>query len=336
MDEIVVLMEQLARFLRAQPGHEQARVLSMETTPGHAGLSFFFTMLAGNESREYVLRVPPANVKFEGTADVLRQARVITALRETGVPVAEVAWAGDDPQWFGRPYMIVPRLRGDCLRVSEGEWAAGLPAERLRPMAQQAMQVLARLHSLDWQRYVPGDGPPLDPAFDIERWDRFWERAAEPEMVALGPEVKRRLLERLPADPRVGIFHGDYQWTNLFYTDDRLAAVIDWELWGVGATLNDLGWILLFSDPEAWVHEDRSTAPIPRPAELEAMYAEALGEAPGDVAWYRALAAYKFSIIGGFNLMLHRRGKRDDPHWEVLKPSMPRLMERALEVLDGA
>ncbi len=323
MDEIVVLMEQLARFLRAQPGHEQARVLSMETTPGHAGLSFFFTMLAGNESREYVLRVPPANVKFEGTADVLRQARVITALRETGVPVAEVAWAGDDPQWFGRPYMIVPRLRGDCLRVSEGEWAAGLPAERLRPMAQQAMQVLARLHSLDWQRYVPGDGPPLDPAFDIERWDRFWERAAEPEMVALGPEVKRRLLERLPADPRVGIFHGDYQWTNLFYTDERLAAVIDWELWGVGATLNDLGWILLFSDPEAWVHEGRSHAPMPLPHELEEMYTE-------------ALAAYKFSIIGGFNLMLHRRGKRDDPHWEVLKPSMPRLMERALEVLDGA
>ena len=39
--------------------------------------------------------------------------------------------------------------------------------------------------------------------------------------------------------------------------------------------------------------------------------------------------------FGGFNLMLHRRGKRHDPHWEVLKPSMNRLMERALEVLAG-
>lgn len=336
MDEIVILMEQLNGFLRARTGDPGARVLTMDTTPGHAGLSFFFTALVSGEMRDYVLRVPPANVKFEGTADIMRQARVIDAVRGTGVPVVDIAWAGDEPEWFGRPYMIVPRLDGDCLRTSEGEWAAELPASRLRPMAQQAMEALARLHSLDWQKYVPGDGPPLDAAFDIERWDRFWERAAEPEMVALGPEVKRRLLERLPANPRIGIFHGDYQWTNLFYTDDRLAAVIDWELWGVGATLNDLGWILLFSDPGAWVHEGRGRAEMPSPAELQAMYTEALGEEPGDVAWYRALAAYKFSIIGGFNLMLHRRGKRIDEHWEVLKPSMPRLMERALEVLDGA
>jgi len=336
MDETAILRDQLATFCRAQINDPTATILAMELTPGHAGLSFFFTLQSRGERREYVLRVPPANVKFEGPADILRQARVITAIKGTGVPVVDVTWAGDDPQWFGRPYMIVPRLPGDCLRTGEGEWAAGLPAERLRPMARQAMEALARLPKLDWQQYVPNEGPPLDMTFDIQRWDRFWERAAEPEMVELGPEVKRRLLERLPDNPHIGIFHGDFQWTNLFYTDDRLTALIDWELWGVGACLNDLGWIMLFSDPEAWVHEGRTQSEMPRPPELQAMYVEAFGEDPGDVAWYRALAAYKFSIIGGFNLMLHRRGKRDDPHWEVLKPSMPRLMERALEVLDGA
>jgi aminoglycoside phosphotransferase (APT) family kinase protein len=332
----VTLQEQLTAFCRAQLDDPEAVVLDVQATPGHAGFSTFFGVVSRGERRDYVLRVPPPSVKMEGTADVLRQARVIRALQSTGVPVVEVTWAGDDPQWFGRPYFIVPRLRGDTLRLGDGEWAAELPAERLRPMAQQAMRALARLHRLEWRQYVPADGPPLDLMVDVQRWDRFWERAAEPGLVALGPAVKRRLLDRLPANPRIGIFHGDYQWTNLFYTGETLAAIIDWELWGVGATLNDLGWILLFTDREAWAHEGRTRAPMPHPAELADMYAEALGEAPGDVAWYHALAAYKFSIIGGFNLMLHRRGKRDDPYWEVLRPSIPRLMERALELLDQA
>ncbi len=51
--------------------------------------------------------------------------------------------------------------------------------------------------------------------------------------------------------------------------------------------------------------------------------------------WHRALAGYAFAVIAAFNLMLHRRGKRVDPHHELLAPSIPRLLERALEVLDG-
>ncbi len=39
--------------------------------------------------------------------------------------------------------------------------------------------------------------------------------------------------------------------------------------------------------------------------------------------------AYKFAIITGFNLMLHRCGKRHDPMWEVTKDSMQSLLDRA-------
>jgi aminoglycoside phosphotransferase (APT) family kinase protein len=338
MDAPAELQEQLTTFCRAQTGDPLAEVTDVATTPGHAGFSYYFRVRHGRNGaardEQYVLRLPPPNVKLEGTADVLRQAKVLNALRDTAVPVAPVIWSGDDPRWFGRPYFVVPRLRGDTLmRLLEREDAARFDAATLRHMARQAMAALAALHKVDWRQAVPEWGPPVDPEPDVVRWDRFWERAADPELVKLGPEVRRRLLERLPATPRMGIFHGDFQSSNLFYDGDRLVAVIDWELVGCGPVLNDLGWIMLFHDNDAWAHP-RNPAPLPEADELGAMYIEAFGEDPGDVAWYRALAGYKFAIISGFNLMLHRRGKRHDPHWETMVPSIPRLFERALEVLD--
>ncbi len=52
-----------------------------------------------------------------------------------------------------------------------------------------------------------------------------------------------------------------------------------------------------------------------------------------DLAWFRALAAYKFAIITGFNLALHRRGKRPDPLWERIGRSIGSLQSRARELL---
>lgn len=46
------------------------------------------------------------------------------------------------------------------------------------------------------------------------------------------------------------------------------------------------------------------------------LYSEACGQALPEVNWFRALAAYKFTIITGFSLSPHRRGKRADPTWE--------------------
>ena len=53
-------------------------------------------------------------------------------------------------------------------------------------------------------------------------------------------------------------------------------------------------------------------------------------------AWYRALAGYRFGVISGFNIMLHRRGKRYDPEWERITSSVSVLFAHAKELLLGA
>jgi aminoglycoside phosphotransferase (APT) family kinase protein len=110
---------------------------------------------------------------------------------------------------------------------------------------------------------------------------------------------------------------------------------LDWELCGIGATLNDVGWVATFNDPAAWQHHGAVPEGMPRADELIAQYGDAWGEPLPDISWFRALAAYKFAIIAGFNLGLHRRGKRPDPLWERIGRSIGSLQARALELLDA-
>jgi aminoglycoside phosphotransferase (APT) family kinase protein len=331
--DLIDLHKRLIPFCRAMCGDESVEVSDVVKMPGHAGFSFGFTLTRGGQSEKFVLRLPPPGVQWRGTADVLRQVAVLNALDGTDVPHVFVTWSGDDERWFGSPYFVVPMLEGDVLRLENRDALAALPADTRRSMGEQAMTALANLHQVDWRRaeYL---GEPIPFEDDVTRWDRFVEKAAEPQDLALAPSVRETLLERLPQDAPVGIFHGDYQWSNLFFSPEKkLIAVIDWELTGVGATLNDVGWIATFSDSEAWDGPHGGVGIMPPAGEMVAMYTEAWGGALPDIAWYRALAAYKFAIITGFNLMLHRRGKRHDPIWEETRKSMVPLLERARDLL---
>jgi aminoglycoside phosphotransferase (APT) family kinase protein len=332
--EVAELARRLVPFVQAMYEDPAARTSDVYRMPGHAGFSYGFTATSGGRSESWYLRLPPPNVKWRGTADMLRQVEVLRALDGTDVPHCSVRWAGDDLQWFGRPYFVVPKLEGSVLAAGGGGFADRLDANTRDSMARQAMTALAGIHRLDLAR-VPYLGDPIPFDEDVRRWDRLRERAANPELLARAPEARERLLERLPDDAPIGVFHGDFQWSNLFYSGaGELLAVIDWELVGVGATLNDVGWIATFNDPGAWAHAGAVSGQMPGADELVAMYVEAWRQPLPDLSWYRALAAYKFAVITGFNLGLHRRGKRPDPLWEAIAPSARSLIDRALELLD--
>jgi len=209
----------------------------------------------------------------------------------------------------------------------------------LHGAAAQAMRALAGIHRVAWRDTCAYLGDPVPFADDVERWDRFLPKLAEPQRFALQPRVRRAsareaaggcadrpIPRRLPGRQPVFSFAGE------------LLAVIDWELTGIGATLNDVGWLATFNTKAAWDETRGSMVPsagFPSGDELVAMYQEAWGAKLPDVAWFRALAAYKFAIIAGFNLGLHRRGKRHDPLWEITALSIAPLLEHAAGVCSG-
>lgn len=332
--ELAELEPRLIRFARAKYADDAVKVSQVHKMPGHAGFAYGFSVTSRGRTESWFLRIPPPNVQWRGTADVMRQVTVLRALDGTEVPHCSIQWAGTELEWFDRPYFVVPRLEGDVLRLRDGEWGRTLPPTTLEDMARQAMAALAKVHRVDWRRSCAYLGDPIPFDQDVIRWDRFMPKVAEPERMVLQARVRERLLATIPSGAPVGLFHGDFQASNLFFSfAGRLLAVIDWELCGIGATLNDVGWTVTFNDPAAWATDGGVTGFFSSPDKLITMYEDVYGARVPDVDWFRALAAYKFAIITGFNLGLHRRGKRDDPTWEVTGLSLPTLLGRALELL---
>ena len=331
---VAEIREQLMAMVRERTGDRDAQVSEPVALPGHAGLSYSFELdwrsSAGPAHEQLVIRLAPAGVRAVGPADIARQGRIMASLADTAVPVPPIRWIDEDPRWFGRAFFVGGFVAGEKL----GE--LNMTAEQARPMVQSAVETLAALHAVDWQSRHEAWGEPFALALEMKRLDHLLDRdTLDPAAVARAPLAREALRSSLPAAPRIGCVHGDFQWSNLLMRDGGVVAVIDWELAQVGATLLDLGWLCLFSDPDSWHSPMLIPARLPSLDEVAAMYTQSarFPVSAGEVRWFQAFSAYRFGVITAFNLMLHRRGKRHDPMWEEVGKSAPRLFERALELL---
>ncbi|MGA8640596.1 phosphotransferase family protein [Candidatus Binatus sp.] len=336
--DIEQVTAQLTTLVRAKTGDAGARAHSLETLPGHAGFSYSFILERSDPGAKpagkYVVRIAPPGVKISGPADIVRQARVMASLADTAVAVPPIIWYGDEPEFFERPYFVGGFVEGFKLGESP------LPLAHLKRLARNGIATMAALHNVAWEPRREAWGEPFALSDEMKRLDYLVDRdTLDPKVVARAPELRERLRSSLPTGARIGCVHGDFQWSNVLFNDERVVALIDWEISLVGATLLDLGWICFFSDPGSWVVAT-GAGPDARGSLMNAdeivdAYAEAAGFAVSipEVRWFRAFAGYRFGVITCFNLMLHRRGKRPDPLWEDTALSAPRMFEHGLELL---
>jgi aminoglycoside phosphotransferase (APT) family kinase protein len=301
--------------------------------PGHAGLSFGFTVDDGDRSERFVVRLAPPGVRRSGNTDVLRQVPVLRAMDAGGVPVAPVVWSSDDPQWFDTDAYIQRFVTGQPLRFVADRWQPG-DGDPLPFLANQ-IRALAGIHAVDWRVSLADWESPKALDAEIAHWRRLQPKMAEPHTQVVADELAEALLASIPGDPDVGVFHGDFHPTNvLFHDDGSVSAVVDWEICGIGAQLLDISWLSMMLDGRCWdLPGDRGLQGEVDATWLLDRYREASGRNVDDAAWFKALSCYRFGVITGFNLRLHRTGKRDDPHWEDIGSSCEALLRRGLHLL---
>jgi aminoglycoside phosphotransferase (APT) family kinase protein len=304
---------------------------------GHSNVTY----LVRRDGDELVLRRPPRPPLPPSAHDVLREARLLTAIQNTPVRAPRVLATCDDESILGVPFYLMERVEGTVITGAVPD-ALDSAAEHDR-IASELIDALAEIHAADWRACgLEGFGKPTGYLErQLRRFGGLWEHNKTRELPIV-QEVGDWLARNLPDSPPATIVHGDYRLGNTMFASDppaRLVAIFDWELATIGDPLADVGYLTISWSQQDELEDtmfDRLTVThaegFPGRDELVARYEEATGRSMSDLRWYQALALWKAAVFMEGNYKRSLAGTTDDPYLKLFDEGVPQLAEAARQV----
>lgn len=266
---------------------------------GQSNLTYLATDGAG---RRRVLRRPPLGVILGSAHDVVREARVLHALRGTAVPVPAVVGITQDQVALGAPLVMMEFVEG--LVLDRDEVVDATTTAFRHEVGLSLARTLAAVHGVDI-RAAGLDDLASHSSYagrQLRRWSGQWEASRSRELPALD-DLTARLHDAAPDPGELCLVHGDLHLSNVMVdpTSAEIRAVLDWELCTLGDPLADLGTLLAY-----WPGEGEagplSFAASTQPGfvnrdELVDEYARATDRNVTALPFWHALALWKIAII---------------------------------------
>lgn len=334
----LIVLEPLLAFLDA---HENAAAFGSGAEPviaaigdGHSNETF----LIERGGAQFVLRRPPRPPIPPSANDMLREARVLTALHGHA-RVPRVLAVCDDEAVIGAPFYAMELVEGVAVTDALPE-ALDTPEYR-RAAGEELIDALVELHAVDWRAAgLEGFGKP-DGYLErqLRRFGGLWEHNKTREITAV-ETVGSWLAANLPDSPASTVVHGDYRLGNVLLAEaapPRITAVLDWEMSTIGDPLADLGYFCTLyvdrTDPPLGKFELSSVTRDdgwPLREQLIARYEERSGRSMSDIRWYQTLALWKSVVFMEGNYRRASSGQSDDPYVAQFGDGVVELAERAL------
>lgn len=138
----------------------------------------------------------------------------------------------------GSPAIVLERMPGKAGVVDflDADAAIG------RELSEDLARATAELHRFDWR----GGGLAADAVNPVDAQIALWQdvfcrNRLEPHPVL--DWLFNWLRAHAPAPVRLAIVHGDLRPGNFLYEDNRLTALLDWEMAHIGDPAEDIAWI---------------------------------------------------------------------------------------------
>jgi aminoglycoside phosphotransferase (APT) family kinase protein len=257
----------------------------------------------------FVLRRPSKHLRSESNKTILREGRVLRAIKDSAVPHPEVYAVCDDPEVTGACFYIMSALEGFAPSgVLPGEYATD--ASWREAMGSELVRAAAALAAVEPDKVGLADlGKPDDwHARQVARWRSQLEGyrstpGYDPQNLPHVDAVGAWLSANLPNDRRIGLIHGDFQFANVMFSlkAPGISGVVDWELTTLGDPMLDLGWILT-----SWLEPGDPSGKRPLVTlwenfasrdDLVTEYLALTGRDKNAVPWFFALGCYKLACL---------------------------------------
>lgn len=302
---------------------------------GASNPTFLLTDATGHR---FVLRKKPPGQLLSSAHQVDREYRVMKAL-DGLVPVPKMRALCDDPEVIGTTFYVMDYLEGRIFR--DATLPDQTPADRAA-IYDDLNLTLAKLHKVDFEAVGLGDYGRPGNYFErqVARWTRQYQDAKTEEIPAMDSLIEK-LPARIPADQSVSIAHGDYRLENVMFhpTENRIIAVLDWELSTIGHPLADIAYngFIWRSHSPGWGSLDGidlAASGIPSEAEYVARYCERTGR--GEIPDWPFLMAFSIFRLASISQGVYRRilGGNSAREGEAIN-GCPSLAEQALAILEG-
>jgi aminoglycoside phosphotransferase (APT) family kinase protein len=336
-DEIDEPVGALERYLEQRMGDRSA--VQVTAMPGGGSCEVF---AVDRGPARWVLRRAPRHASSATAHDVLREFRILDAIKDEAVAIARPVLACDDPEVFGTPFYLMERVDGVPIRAGvPSAWAAA-PETHGRAL-EELIDALVAIHAVDWRACGLGDMAHRRPYLEsqVPRWlsqlRSYGGRDLPP-----AHRVSDWLEANRPEDQPPALFHGDYKLDNVLFAPlppPQLLAVVDWEMAAIGDPLVDLAWALIFHPgPGGTVRLGTSRQPtfaeerLPTRDTLIARYAAASGRDTTAMGWYDVFARWKLAIVLEGSYAKFVRGLSDKPAHQHFGHQADLLLESALRL----
>jgi aminoglycoside phosphotransferase (APT) family kinase protein len=294
LDRLHALLE------RERPGLVHGPLTGRLIEGGRSNLTY---AVCDGESK-WVVRRPPLGHVLATAHDMKREHRVISALHPTSVPVPRPVLLCEDPENEaapGAPFYVMEFVDGTPYRTADE--LVPLGEQRTRDAVLSLVDTLVELHAVDPAAVGLADFGRPEGFLDrqLRRWGKQLDASRSRDLAGID-ELHAALGRALPSSPAPAVVHGDYRLDNvLIGSDDRIKAILDWEMSTLGDPLTDLGLLVMYSVPLELPGSPISTTASapghPSPAELVERYAARSGRDVSAVSWYTAFAWFKLAVI---------------------------------------
>ncbi|GAB4010797.1 phosphotransferase family protein [Nocardioides ultimimeridianus] len=266
-----------------------------------AGGKSNLTYVVTDGSQEWIVRRPPLGHVLATAHDMAREHRVMSALQDTAVPVPRTYAMCTDASVIGADFYVMQRCAGTPYRLADQLIPLG--PERTRAISERLVDVLAALHAVDPAEVGLSDfgRPEGFLGRQVGRWKKQLDASYCRDLPA-ADELHALLAANVPPESAAGIVHGDYRLDNVLVDDDdRLTAVLDWEMATLGDPLTDLAVMLLYGRLGLVGGDAVSNVSIApgflSEDEIIARYSQGSDRDLSGFGFYLGLAAYKLAAI---------------------------------------
>lgn len=337
----LIVLQPLREFLDAE-GLGSGPIQASPIGEGHSNVTY----LIRRGQHQLVLRRPPRPPLPPSAHDVLREARLLKALKGTAARVPDVLAVCSRQETIGSPFYIMDRVEGEVI-VDSVPSALDTPQQR-RLIGEELIDALAEIHSVDWRAAgLEGFGKPTGYLQrQLRRFGGLWEINKTREIDAV-EKVGLWLSEHMPAsDGEATIVHGDYRLGNTIFAAEapaRLLAVLDWEMATIGDPLADLGYLCMMwtesGDAKGGMRDHLGKVTrregFPSRAQLIDRYEQVTGRSMQDLRWYTTLALWKTVVFMEGNYKRAVSGTTDDPYLKQFGDGVLELARQAEEAAFG-